>query len=154
MRILVLLMLLMGLGCAGGGTAGVSEEAKENQSMEVAKKYGDRLVAADLDGAYAMTTSRYQGEVSREEFQKKFEKATQEYGNTVEVRTTDIGSLPSSEEEARSDYEINTTIPMDKWHGWAMVSFNTPKGGMDVRMLVVQDSGGLKIDHVEYTYPD
>ncbi len=154
MRILVLILLFLSVGCSGGGGAAVTEEAKEKQSMEVAQKYGERLVASDLDGAYAMTTSRYQSAVSRDDFQKLYDQATGEFGTPARVRTTDIGVLPHTMEEATSDYDINTTTPMDQWHGWAFVSLDSAKGGMDVRMLVVKDGGDLKIDHLEYAYPD
>ncbi|MGE0490830.1 MAG: hypothetical protein AB7S38_16605 [Vulcanimicrobiota bacterium] len=155
MRKLLLLTLISFLcGCGGGGGSTTSAENKEAESMAVAEKFGKALASQDLTGAYSMTSSFYQKKVSREAFESEFATATNEYGKPTVVTDTDIGILPMTVEEAASDFDLVTEAPMESWHGWAFATLSSEKGGMDVRMLVIKEGADLKIDHLEYAYPD
>lgn len=153
-KLLLFTLMCFLCACGGGGGTTASEEQKETESMAVAEKFGQAVVAQDLAGAYAMTSSFYQKKVSREAFDSQLAEAIKEYGQPTSVFSTDIGTLPSSTQEAASDYDLVTDAPLENWHGWAFVTLNHEQGGMDVRMLVIKDGSELKIDHLEYADPD
>ena len=153
-KVLLWTLLCLLCACGGGGGTTTSAETKEAESMAVADKFGKALAAGDLDGAYAMTSSFYQKKVSRETFEADFARATKEFGKPTAVSATDIGILPANAEEAASDFDLVTEAPIESWHGWAFATLQSEQGGMDVRMLVIKEGNDLKIDHLEYDYPD
>lgn len=63
-----------------GPGAGDSEASREARYMALARKFGETVLAGDLDASYAMLSSHYQARFTREQYRELWGKAWAEYG--------------------------------------------------------------------------
>jgi ABC-type glycerol-3-phosphate transport system substrate-binding protein len=150
-------------GCTGASDAATSgAERAEHEAL--AQRFGQHIVNGDWAAAYGMTTSQFQEAVSQAQLQAAHDDLVRQMredepgfsANTVQV---DFGVLPANEEEARQTYDITVVPPRDTWKAWLAAGVGSGDGttierGVDAWLLIVEQSGQLKIGHVNFEFID
>ncbi len=137
-------------GCPrSDSSAGVAIDPK---AREAVLRFGEAIRAGDWDAAYGMTTRHFREKSTRDGLKARWDRVLQKLG--ADFKPADVacvaGELPKDPVDARERYEINTEPPMDTWRAWATAVLRDGKRAAEVRLLVVDWEGAMRIAYARF----
>lgn len=121
----------------------------EGSYKTMARNFGDRLLHGDTRGAWLLTSAAYQQAISLPAFTDQYLQAVKAYGAPTTV-SIEIGTLPSSTDEARSEGYPVDYAPQETRRAWILALLKHEGGGFEARLLLVDEHGQPRIGGTQW----
>ncbi len=136
------------------------EASREEKYMALAKKFGETVLAGNLDESYAMLSSHMQARYTKEQYRELWGKAWQEYGEFGPPKCVDSDINMVDPRMIREEDVIPEGVPAKSVEATAFATF-VVEGDCednvrcwDAWLLYVNENGADKVADIDFMWCD